>query len=449
MKNKKLLLLILALFTPLLFLAACGDNNSGTADTPAPTDAPATTAPSAADDEPLEIIEISFWHAMTGVHGDAVDTLVAAFNEEFPHIQINAEFQGNYGDLRTLVNAAAISGDLPHLSQPTTDDVTTYMNDGIIVPLTSFFNHPEYGLTQDEINDIIPVFREGVIWDGEFMSVPFGKSTRVLFYNVDLFEEYDVEVPATWDELIEVSRVLTDVDANRFGMGLENGWAAEFMALVLQHGGEYIDEATATAMFGEQPGIDAASMLMEMVEGEYARFAGEDGFLSGVFGNGFVAMYIGSSAGFPHVEGAVDGDFEWMTAPVPLHNGNAASRFQGNDLVLFDNGASEAEQLAAWQFMRFTMRPEVQAQWAADTGYIPVSFAAAAHPIFTSFLEENPNARAASEQFDAGFMTARVTGADQVWVILGEALTDIRLGVESIEDALAEGQRRANEALGN
>lgn len=454
MKNKKfLLLLVLALITPLLFLTACGDEDGTTAEAP-----PATEAPDVDEngddepaDEPLETIYLDFWHAMTGAHEDALMDVIEAFHAEYSHIRIQAEFQGNYTAINESVMAAAVAGlnNLPHLVQQTTDNVTEYINDGIVVSLTEFFNDPEVGLSQAEINDIKDVFREGVIWDGEFMSVPFGKSTRVLFYNIDLFEEHDLEVPTTWEELIEVAQVLTDVDANRFGMGFENGWGAEFIALVIQHGGEYIDEATATAHFAEQPGIDAAQFVIDMIDAGYARFAGEDGFLSGVFGNGFVGMYIGSSAGLPHVTAAVAGDFTWSTAPLPLYNGNAASRFQGNDLVLMNNGASEDEQLAAWQFMAFTMRPEIAAQWAASSGYIPISDAALAHEIWVNHITANPHAAAAAEQFDAGFMTARVPGANPVWHYLVAALNDVRDGEATIEDALTDAQERANAALGN
>ncbi|MCL1990718.1 MAG: ABC transporter substrate-binding protein [Defluviitaleaceae bacterium] len=448
MKNKKLLLLLLVLVAPLLFLVACENAvEPETAETQPTVDEPDTADENGEPTVDEHVIYLDFWHAMTGPHEAALTTLIDAFHHAYPHIRIRAEYQGSYADINTLIMGSAMAGTLPHMAQQTTDNITGYVNDGILLPLTALFNDPDNGLSQDEMDDIIAVFREGVIWDGEFMSVPLGKSTRVLYYNIDLLEAYDVEVPTTWEALIEVAQILTNPDENRFGMGFENGWGTEFIALTLQHGGAYIDEVTEIAHFGAQPGIDAARFVMDLHEAGYARFAGEDNFLSGVFGNGFVAMYIGSSTSMPHVASAVDGAFEWSTAVLPTYNGNAATRFQGNDIVLFDNGMSEEEQHAAWTFMAFTLRPEVTAQWAMDSGYIPVTYSGRHHPIFTDFLLENPQAAAPSDQFDAGFMTARSMGANQVWQILGEELGNIRLGLYDIETALTRAQERANEAL--
>lgn len=428
--------------TSLVALAACGN----AADEPATTEPTVTPDVDVLDVDTQEVIELDFWHAMTGPHEVALDSLIDRFHAEHPYIRINHEFQGNYGEINTLVSASALAGTLPHMVQQTTDTVTSYVADGILMPLTGFFNDT---FSTDEINDIVAVFREGVQWNGEFYSVPFGKSTRVLFVNLDLMEEYNLEIPTTWDELIEVAQVLRNEEEGRFGMGFENGWGAEFIGLTVQHGGEYIDEATATAMFGGPEGIAAAQFVMDLYNDGVARFAGEDNFLSGVFGAGNVAMYIGSSAGLPHVTNAVDGDFAWTTAVLPTYNGVGASRFQGNDIVMMDNGMSEEEALAAWTFMAFTLRAEETAQWSADSGYIPVTYSGSQHANWTNHIAANPHASAAADQFDAGFMTARVPGAQQVWQILVEELANIRLGLYDVETALTRAQEAANAALGN
>jgi len=435
--------------TSLVALAACGnaaDEPAAPEYTPASEPAPEVVA------EPQETIELDFWHAMQGPHEAALEALIERFHAEHPYIRINAEWQGNYTQINDAISAAALGNALPHLVQQTTDNITGWFHDGILVSLDQFINDPEIGLSQEQIDDIIEVFLEGVIWDGEFQSIPFGKSTRVLYVNLDLLEEYGFDIPTSWEQIAEMAEAMRNVEANRFGMGFENGWGAEFIALTRQFGGEYIDEATATAVFGEAEGIAAAQFVIDLYEADLVRFAGEDNHLSGVFGNGFVAMYIGSSAGLPHVTAAIEtseNPFNWTTAILPTYNGNAATRFQGNDIVMMENGMSDEEQLAAWTFMAFTLRPEETAQWAADSGYVPVTYTGREHAVFQDFLAANPHAAAASDQFDAGFMTARVEGANLVWQILVEELANIRLGIDDVETALTRAQDRANEALGN
>jgi len=404
---------------------------------------------SSGDSENFEVIEIDFWHAMAGVHEIALENLIEEFHTQYPHIRVNAEFQGHYSDVHALVVSAAVAGTLPHLVQQTTENITRYIEDGIIMPLDQFIFDAEIGLSEDEIDDIVQVFREGVIWDELFMAIPFGKSTRVLYYNVDLFEEFGIDAPETWDELVEIAELLTDHSVGRYGMGFENSWTAEFIALTIQHGGEFIDEVTSTAMFGSDAAVNAAEFIMDLYDRDISRFAGEDLFLSGVFGHGGVAMYLGVSSSLHHVTAAVDNRFTFNTATLPTYNGQAAVRFQGNDLVMMENGMTDEEKLAAWTFMAFTMRPEITSTWAAETGYIPVTYRGRDHENFTSFLEIYPHAKAASDQFEAGFMTARVEGASIVWSILTDTLANIRLGLEEIRPALEDAQTRANEVLSN
>jgi len=420
--------LFLMSLVALIFLGACTSSNGSDGNN---------------SDSEQEIIELEFWHAMAGPHEAAIEALVERFHLEHSHIRINHSFQGSYSDLNTLIASSALADTLPHIGQQTTDNITNYVNDGILIPLTSFFAE----LPENDINDIVEVFRDGIVWNDEFYSVPFAKSTRVLYVNLDLLAAYNLEIPTTWDEVIHIAQILRNQDQHQFGMGFENSWAAEFVALTIQHGGEYIDENTATARFADDGGISAANFIMDLYKNDYIRFAGEDNFLSGVFGNGALGMYIGTSSSFPHVTAAVDGDFEWTTAVLPTYQGVAASRFHGNDLVMFNNGMAEEEQQAVWTFMEFVLRPEENAQFAIDSGFIPVRYSAHDHAIWADFIEANPHAAAGALQFDSGFITARVRGASEAWQILIEELDNIRLEIDDIDVALTRAQMRINEVL--
>ena len=57
--------------------------------------------------------------------------------------------------------------------------------------------------------------------DGQIYSIPFQRSTMVLFYNKDAFKEVGLDpekAPATWEEVVEYGQKLTN--DNRFGVGL-------------------------------------------------------------------------------------------------------------------------------------------------------------------------------------------------------------------------------------
>ena len=46
-------------------------------------------------------------------------------------------------------------------------------------------------------------------WDGVLYRIPWGNDTEIFMYRTDWFEEAGLEIPTTWDELIEAAKALT------------------------------------------------------------------------------------------------------------------------------------------------------------------------------------------------------------------------------------------------
>lgn len=63
------------------------------------------------------------------------------------------------------------------------------------------------------IDDFLSGFMEDSYVDGKIYSIPFQRSTEILFYNKDAFKEVGLDpekAPATWDELVEDAKLLTN-----------------------------------------------------------------------------------------------------------------------------------------------------------------------------------------------------------------------------------------------
>ncbi|VVM35407.1 ABC transporter substrate-binding protein [Terribacillus sp. AE2B 122] len=418
---------VLSLFL-VLFLAAC-NNSSGANANGSDADGPA---------------EVEFWHAMSGPHEEAIKKFADDFNSTHDDITIKPVNQGSYEDLQQKIMAAAKAGNLPDMAQATTNVIPEYIDNKFITSLNDFIEDPEVGLSEDELNDYIEVFRDSSTWDDTYYSLPFSKSTRVLFYNQTLLEENGLEAPKTWDELQEVAKTVTKDGV--VGMGFENSYEAEFQGILKQMGGTYMDEATGEPEFASKEGQEAMGMISGMIDEGIARTAGEDEYMSNPFGRGDVAMYIGSSAGIPHVGGAMEDGIEWSTAPIPTLDGEAATTFAGNDIVIF-NQSEEAEQKAAWEFMKYLTSPEVTSEWSMLSGYLPIRQSALDTEEYQQFLEENPAYKAGTEQFDAGFFIARVPGGDAVRNIVLEEMDYILQGMKTVEEGLTEAQERAKAEL--
>ena len=89
------------------------------------------------------------------------------------------------------------------------------------------------------IDDFLPGFMEDSYVDGKIYSIPFQRSTMVLYYNKDAFKEVGLDPeapPTTWEELAEYGQKLTNDGRYGVGIALNSGsaqWA--FTGFCLQN----------------------------------------------------------------------------------------------------------------------------------------------------------------------------------------------------------------------
>lgn len=218
-------------------------------------------------------IEIEFWHAMSGGHEQALEKITDDFNASQENITVKLVNQGSYDDLSTKNMAAARRNTLPVLTQSYEDWITEYLENDLVADMTPYVTDSEIGFSEDELNDIVEVFREMNTWDGKYYGLPFNKSTRIMFYNVDYLEEAGVDVPTTWDELRKVAEATTGEKDGRnvIGLGLENSVTLEFNQWVHQAGGVYFDEANGTFEMNSAEGKEALEFVYGMIEDGIAR----------------------------------------------------------------------------------------------------------------------------------------------------------------------------------
>lgn len=389
-------------------------------------------------------VEITFWHAMNGPHQEAITELTEEFNESQDEYVVVEQGQGGYDELRQSFQAAAASGDLPTMSQLTPTDVPELASNDQLVPLTNEFL-TENGFSEDALEDIFDGFLESSVFEDEMYAMPFSKSTRVMYYNQDILDEYDAEVPTTWDEVQELGDLMVENGDEAVAMGLENGYEMEWETLARQNGAEFYNPETNTADLNGPEAVEALDMIANMFEEGSSRTAGEDGFFSGPFGQGAAALYIGSSAGITHVEPVAE-DINWSTAPTPTYNGEELTLFAGNDLGLFSS-ASEEEQEAFVAYLEFLLEPENTAKWAMDTGYLPIRESALEDPDYVAFLEENPHYAAPSEMLDYGMSSPTFVGYGEFRNNMESALEEVAIDDTEPQEVLDRLQEQTESIL--
>lgn len=323
-------------------------------------------------------VEIEFWHAMSGPNEAAVNQLVEDFNATVGQekgITVKPIYQGAYNDLKSKVTAAIRSKNAPAISQAYPDWVAEYLQSEAVVELDSYIFDEEVGIKDFE--DIAEAYRKenSQYEGGKFYSLPFNKSTEVLYYNKTFFEENNLTVPTTWEEMEQVSKQITEL-TGKPAFGFDSAENA-FITLVKQFGGEYTT-SNGEVLFGES---DAAVEMLEMIkrntDAGYWRLPGEDKYMSGPFVSGLVQMYVGSTSGASHVINGIaesENPFEWSAAPIPQQSEDSKAVIQqGTNVVIMKQGSTTDEQVyAAYEFAKFLGTYDANLYWTMNTGYLPI-----------------------------------------------------------------------------
>src|SRR5699024_10490117 len=194
-----------------------------------------------------ETVEITFWHAMNGPHQEAITNLTDEFNDSQDTYYVKEQNQGDYDTLNQSIIAGGASQTLPTMSQLTPGDVPNLANDGLLLSLDDLLIS-EDGFTQEQLDDIYDGFLSSSVYNDEMYAIPFSKSTRVMYYNQDLLDEYGVDVPKTWDEVITLGEMMVDAGDDAVAMGLENAYEMEFETMARQNGSSFISEDLEVAI---------------------------------------------------------------------------------------------------------------------------------------------------------------------------------------------------------
>ena len=344
--------------------------------------------------------EITFWHAMSGPGQEALDGIVADFNNSQDKYTVNAEFQGTYEESLTKLRSVGGTKDAPAITQVFEVGTKYMIESGYIEPMQTFIDKDNYDLSQLEEN-ILNYYKV----DGELYSMPFNSSTPVMIYNKDAFKEAGLDPenpPQTFNEVKAAAEKLTKKD-ERFGFSmLTYGWF--FEQLVATQGGLYVDndngrsDDATKAVFNGEEGLRVFKFLDDMNKaGTFGNYGTNWDDIRAAFQTGKVAMYMDSSAG---VAGAINNSsFDVGVAYIPYSDEAERQGVAiGGASLWMSKGIAEEQQEAAWEFMKFLASPESQAKWHVGTGYFAINPAAYEEEIVKKEWEKYPQFKVTVDQ---------------------------------------------------
>jgi len=435
-------------FTLLFSVTACSNSQNTASNTKNDTTNTST------ETKQNKAIEITYWHAMGGALGEAVNKMVDNFNKTHPNIKVTAQFQGNYDEELNKLRTAQQSKSGPDIVQ-VYDIGTRFMVDsGWAVPIQKFIDAEKYDISKLEPN-LLAYYTV----DKELYSMPFNSSTPILYYNKTAFKDAGLDPntpPKNFDEIEQFSKKLVKKDSSgkvtQYGYSMAiYGWFFEqFMAkqgaLYANNGNGREKRATAV-VFNDEAGQNILNWWKKLVdEGLAGNFGRNYDDTVNAFTAGRTAMFIASTASLKQVLDGVGNKFEVGTGFLPaLNNNKDGGVIIGGASLWILNTRSEEYQNAAWEFIKYMVSPEQQLFWHQNTGYFPVTKAVYEMPEMKTHLEKYPQFNTAIEQLHNTPINWATEGA--LIGVFPEARQTVEKAIEKVLQKQAEPMQALDEAV--
>lgn len=317
-----------------------------------------------------EEVTINFWHhysAQSAENETLTETLIPEFEKENPGIRVNA-VSHEWADLHDKLLISAQSDTLPDVARLDSAWVPELQKMGVLVPLNQEmvdFDDVSDGLLESAMSTT-------KIGDDSY-GLALNTNTKILYYNVEVFENAGLEAPTTMDEFVEDCETLSGTNSNGqqiwgYDEPALSGW--NLCPFIWSMGGSITneDQTKATGYLNSAETVSAIQMFADLYnEKAITGWNSGDIPMTDGFGTGRYAMILEGPWKVSELAGAYP-DFKYATASVPAGNGGSISVLGGEDISMFNSANKEA----AWTFMKF-MTSEYAQEEMAKCGQIPVN----------------------------------------------------------------------------
>lgn len=398
--------------------------------------------------------KITFWHSFVSATIPALEDLIAKFEAAHPDIKVQAQYVPTGDALIQKLITAIQSHNTPDISWIHTDWLDKLVDAKAIYPLTTFIEG-EIGLSAEELSDFFPALLTAGTYNDSLFSIPMEATVLALIYNKDLFRKAGLDPehpPATWNELVEFSRKLTldtdhDGKIDQFGFyvpvfpasGVYSIWTVlQWTPFLWQAGGEEMDSDHTIFCFASPAGIAALKLWKQLYTENHMRIFALSHDMG--FASKRLAMVMDGPWNLPRYRKMENVD--WAVASLPAGPVKQATYLAGEQLVIFRQ-SSQPE--AAWTFIKFITRPEIQAEFSQRSGYLPVRQSSLKMESYKQYLETDPALKT--------FVSLMAIGQTRVPLkhfraeinhFLAEAIEKSLVGEMPVDSALIEAEKKAN-----
>jgi sn-glycerol 3-phosphate transport system substrate-binding protein len=433
----------------LLMAAGCG-SSSGSEASSSPsagtdTSKPANTAQPASTAKD-EKVELTFYYpiAVGGPLTATIEGMAQEFTKENPNITVKPVYTGSYADTAVKTQAGVQSKSPPDVAVLQSTELFSLLDMNAIIPMDDFIAKED----SKYLSDFYPAFMANSQTGGKTYSIPFQRSTIVLYYNKDLFKAAGLDPekpPQTWDEMRDYAKKL-----NKDGTwGLEipvSGYAYWMLqTFALQNGKNLMSEDGKKVMFNTPENVEGLQYWTDLAYKEKVSPQGvtEWGTVPSDFLEGKTAMMYHTTGNLSNVK--KNAKFNFGVSFLPKQK-NFGSPTGGGNFYIFKD-IDQKKQEAAWKFVKFMTESERAAQWSIDTGYVAVKKSAYETERMKKYAADFPAALVARDQLQYAAAELSTHNNGKVMKVLSDQVQAALTGTLKPEEALKKAQEEADKAL--
>ncbi len=420
-------------------------------------------------------VTIKFYHTMGQDLRKVLTNYISQFNQLYPNITVVEEAVGGYDDVREQIATELQGNDYPNLAYCYPDHVALFNQSKAVLALNDFLVDGAYKdmtitrkdgtvepmcFTQEQTDAFIEgYYQEGYKYDDgtKMYTLPFSKSTEVLFYNKTFFDanaDKGLKVPTTWDEMEQACKIIKEIDPKSTPLGYDSE-ANWFITMCEQYGSPYTSSTGENFLFNNAKNKEFVQMLQGWFnKGYFTTQEINESYTSNLFKAQTSYMCIGSSAGAKNQSpGRVDGEYVFevgITSIPQVDPENPKVISQGPSVCIFKQDDPQ-EVIASWLLAKFlTTNIGFQAQFSSVSGYVPVIKTVTQNEIYKKNLDaangfENVtylSAKVCMEQEKAYYTSPAFFGStkarDQVGYLMQAVFTGSRTIDVAFERAIEE-----------
>lgn len=399
---------------------------------------------------------VTFWHSFVSSTVPALNELIAKFEAEHTGITIDAQYVPTGDALIQKLITSIQSNTAPDISWIHSNYLQKLVQADAIYPMSEFLDGSN-GMPREDLDDIYPALIEAASWRKILYSMPMEATNLGLLYNRELFRKSGLDPdhpPQTWDELYDFAKRLTmdtdgDGKTDQTGLfipifpssGSYSDWMVwQWMPFLWQAGGYVISEDQTRVLFNSESGVQALTLWKRIYDALNLRTFTSD--YEAAFPSRHLVMAFDGPWNLPRWK---DRKIDWAIAPLPAGPAKRATIVGGEYIAIFKQSKNPD---AAWAFVKWLTRPDVQAMWSMKSGYLPIRRAALDVPEYQEYLNVNKGLKAYVEQMEYGQSPRPIDYHSlEISRAIAEALEKATVGNIPPKVALDEAAAKANTLL--